>query len=207
VTSGRRRRCGVLLAGGRGSRFGNEPKGLVPFGDGRLCDPALRALQSCCDEVVVAANDHRAVDWFTGLRVLRDITPHLGALGALHTALHASADATTVVCAWDMPFVTAALLDELAATVDAGAAACVPVHGDGRAEPLVAAYAPICLALADALLARGERSGHALLEAACGDPWPIETRLPAIDAHRIFHNVNTRDDLDRARAWLPSNPA
>ena len=211
MTIARRRRCGVLLAGGLATRFGGVPKGLTPFGDGRLCDAALHALTATCDQVTVAANDPDAARWFPALRVVPDAQPGLGALGALQTALHAArhaaGDAITVVCAWDMPFVTAALLSDLVAAVDTGATACVPMHADGGAEPLCAAYGPGCAAVADDLLARGERSGHALLTAVGGVAWPVADRLTDADALRIFHNVNTRDDLARALAWLPSTPA
>lgn len=203
----RRPRCGVLLAGGTGSRFGSVAKGLTPFADARVCDAALRALHDSCDTVVIAANDPAAAQWFPGLRIVRDATPHLGALGALTTALHAAGDATVVVCAWDLPLVEARVLQALADVVDAGAPACVPVHADGQPEPLVAAYAPACAREAARLLAEGERAAQALCTAVAGVPWPIATHLQPDDAQRIFHNVNTRDDLARAIAWLPSTPA
>ncbi|MCC7051708.1 MAG: molybdenum cofactor guanylyltransferase [Gemmatimonadaceae bacterium] len=211
MTSGRRRRCGVLLAGGAGTRFGGAPKGLAPFGDGRLCDGALAALQGCCDrngdEVIVAANDPDAVGWFPALRVVPDAVPDAvpgrGALAALAAAFQAAGDATVIVCAWDLPFVTTALLAALARVVEAGATACVPVHPDGTAEPLCAAWAPSCAASAATLLAANERAGHALLHAVRGVRWPVAEHLRDAEAERIFHNVNTRDDLRRALAWLP----
>lgn len=207
MAGARRPRCGVLLAGGRGTRFGSVAKGLAPFSSGRVCDAALRALHDTCDTVMVAANDADAPAWFPGLRIVADDTAGLGALGALHTALQAAGDAVAVVCAWDLPLMEHRVLQALADAVDAGAPACVPVHGDGQLEPLVAAYAPACAAVAAQLLASGERAAHALCAAVGGTPWPVASHLPPGDAARIFHNVNTPDDLTRARAWLPTFPA
>ncbi|HYW51491.1 MAG TPA: molybdenum cofactor guanylyltransferase, partial [Gemmatimonadaceae bacterium] len=149
------RRCGVLLAGGASTRFGGAPKGLAALGDRRVADGPLRALQASCGEVVIAANDDAAPTWFPEFRIVIDSEAGRGALGALETALHASDAATIIVCAWDMPFVTSALLDELAEAVEAGASCVVPVHPGGRHEPLCAAYGRQCAAATTALLKRG----------------------------------------------------
>ena len=193
--------CGVLLAGGRGTRFGGAAKGLLPFGAGRLADGALHALSACCSDVVIAANDAQAETWFPGLRIARDDGPALGALGALATALRAGNGRSVVVCAWDMPFVTAALLEALAQVVEEGATCCVPVHADGRAEPLCAAYGPTCSSLVIALLERGERAGHALLQFAGGVAWPIAEAPASLVSPHTFVNVNTPDELSQAAAW------
>jgi molybdopterin-guanine dinucleotide biosynthesis protein A len=200
-------RCGVLLAGGGSTRFGGSPKGLAALGATRVCEYALRALSDVCDEVVIAANDPDAARWFPGHRIVPDDVAGLGALGALETALLAAAGRTTVVCAWDMPFVSAALLDECARAVEGGDSCCVPVHADGRHEPLCAAYGPSCLALVTAMLARGERAAHRLSELAGGRAWRTASQLGVERAVRTFHNINTRDDLAKAESWLDVAPA
>ncbi len=201
MTSPRQPRCGVLLAGGAGTRFGGAFKGLLPLGQERVADGALRALIQVCDDVVIAANDAAADDWFPGHRVVRDREPGLGALGALDTALRAANERNVVVCAWDMPFVTAALLTALIATVDAGASCCVPVHADGSHEPLCAAYSPQCAATVSTLLVSGERAAHAIVDAVHGSRWSIAEELSPDVAARTFFNVNTPDDLRRAESW------
>jgi len=200
-------RCGVLLAGGGSTRFGGSPKGLAALGATRVCEYALRALGDMCDEVVIAANDPDAALWFPGYRIVPDHVAGLGALGALETALVVAAGRTAVVCAWDMPFVTAALLDEFARAVEGGDSCCVPVHADGRHEPLCAAYGSSCVALVTALLAHGERAAHRLCEQAGGRPWHTASHLGAERAVRTFHNINTPDDLARAASWLDVAPA
>lgn len=203
-----RRRSGVLLAGGQNTRFGGEPKGLRPFGDARLADRPLRALMDACDEALVAANDPEARRWFPFQRIVCDETPGLGALGALRTALHHSRHDVVVVCAWDMPFVTPELLSALAAVVEDGAPCCVPVHANGRSEPLCAAYRrSVCLpATVQLLVLFEEFAAHALREQVGGAAWRIEDHLQADDATRIFSNVNTADDLVHAARWLTDHP-
>jgi molybdenum cofactor guanylyltransferase len=188
-------RCGVLLAGGANSRFAGSPKGLAAFGNTRLADGPLSALRATCDRVLISANAAEADRWFPDLPIVRDVVPGRGALGGLDTALKAAGTFTLVVCAWDMPFVTADLLELLVSAVEEGADACVPRHADGTVEPLCAAYAPTCAAIAAGLIASGERAAHALA-AACRTQYLSVT--PA-NAH-LFFNVNTHDDLRSAMA-------
>jgi molybdenum cofactor guanylyltransferase len=192
----------VLLAGGTASRFGGAPKGLMKLGAARVADGPLQALAEVCDEVVIAANDPAADAWFPGHRVVRDRIAHLGALGALSTALDAGDGRAVVVCAWDMPFVPAHLLNAFAETVEAGASCCVPSHADGSLEPLCAGYAAACAPIARLLVESGERAAHRLVDAVGGELWETRLWLPPDDARRTFHNVNTMDDLRTAEAWL-----
>jgi molybdenum cofactor guanylyltransferase len=188
-----RSRCGVLLAGGASARFAGPPKGLAPFGAARLADIALAALVGACDRVVIAANDPDAERWFPEHQIVRDVLPGRGALSALETAMLSAGDDTVVVCAWDMPFVTAALLDTLAIAVERGACACVPQHSTGVYEPLCASYHPSCASVVVSLLATGERAAYTLVGACHAEAWPI-----AAADEDVFFNVNTLDDLTRA---------
>lgn len=196
-----RSRCGVLLAGGASSRFAGPPKGLAPFGSVRLADVALAALVGTCDQVVIAANDPDAERWFPGYRIARDVVPGRGALSAVETALLSAEDDTVVICAWDMPFVTVAVLEALATVVERGARACVPQHSTGTYEPLCAAYDPSCANVVASLLAAGERAARTLVDACGAEAWPIV----ATDED-VFFSVNTVDDLKRADGLRMMHP-
>ncbi len=202
----RQPRCGVLLAGGASTRFDRQPKGLQPLGGARVADYPLRALRTVCDEVVVAANAPDAGEWFPAHRVVRDIVPGVGALSALQTAMVAGHGRTVVVCAWDMPFVNAELLEALVTAVESGSECCVPLHDDGRLEPLCAAYAAECADAATWLLDAGERAAHALADAVGGTRWPVNDLSADRDGQRTFFNVNTPADLTRAADWIDFLP-
>ena len=195
------RRCGVLLAGGASTRFGGTPKGLAPLGGVRMADFVVRALDAVCTETIVAANDPAAAQWFPHHRIVTDAVPGRGALGALETALNAATARTVVICAWDMPFITGATLDTLAAAVEAGASCCIPMHADGQLEPLCAAYDSSAAHTATMLLAGGARAAHELVSAIGGARWQIPSDAPGRDQSRMFHNINTRDDLAQAIEW------
>ncbi len=147
---------------------------------------------------LLVANAPDAADWRAGLRVERDVVPGLGALGGILTAV---AHAAPVLCvAWDMPFVPAALLRELAAGL-AAADAVLPESDSRRGlEPLCAAYGPACAPAIRAAVARGDRRAigfHADVRVArLGRERVLQYGDPGV----VFFNVNTPADLGRAEA-------
>jgi len=167
----------------------------------RIADFVVRALDAVCTETIVAANDPAAAAWFPHHRIVADAVPGRGALGALETALNAATAPTVVVCAWDMPFVTAAILDALATAVEAGASCCIPMHADGQLEPLCAAYDSSAARVVTMLRAGGARAAHELVTAIGGARWQIQADGPGRDQSRMFQNINTHDDLAQAVEW------
>jgi molybdopterin-guanine dinucleotide biosynthesis protein A len=184
---------GVLLAGGAARRFGGRPKGLALLDGQRIADRALAALRAATTTQVIVANDPAAPGWFPGKRVVADEVPGLGPLAGLASALRAANGAPALVVAWDMPFVTAALLRELRRRGEAGAAAVVPVHGTERwAEPLCAWYAAAGLATCRALLESGARRAGALFDALPGAATIGDAELaPFGEPARLFLSVDT----------------
>ncbi len=171
------------------------------LGGARMADFVLRALEAVCTETIIAANDPSASEWFPRHRVVRDAEPGRGALGALETALCAATAGTVIICAWDLPFITASLLEELATVVDGGASCCVPQHPDGQLEPLCAAYNASAAPAATALLASGARAAHELVATLGGARWMIPVEAPDHAGPSAFHNINSHDDLARAVEW------
>jgi len=199
-------RCvGVLLAGGAARRFRGMPKGLALVDGIRIADRALSALRGATERQVVVANDERAARWFPGLPIVADSEEGLGPLQGLRTALAAAAGDPVLVVAWDMPFVTTALLSMLRAAGESGASAVVPVAGlPARAEPLCAYYGTEALATCDALLARGDRRAAALCEALPGARMLDAQALGALgDPRRLLLSVDTLDDLAVLGGRLP----
>lgn len=196
-TTARAPLTGVVLAGGRASRFGGRPKGLASVGGARILDRVADALAATTDVLLLIAHAPDADRWLPGVRVAGDVHPGCGALGGLHAALtHASGD--VLVLAWDMPFVPPSLLAELRDVGRAGAHAVLPLHPDGHPEPLCAFYAAPCRALAESLLARGERRAGALADAASAVRLtPAEVARHG-DPRTLLLSVNTPEDLARA---------
>lgn len=192
---------GVILAGGRATRYGGTAKGLERVAGRRIIDRVADALRAVCDDLLLVANDPDASSWLPGVRCAPDVLPGLGSLGGIHAAL-AHARGPVLVVAWDMPFVTAPLLADLRALGTApGVDAAVPESDSKRGvEPMCAYYGAACLAPIERRLAEGDRRVIAFY----GDVRVALLGVEAVARHgdpaRLFMNVNTPDDLALAEA-------
>ena len=199
-----RPRCtGVILAGGGATRYGGLPKGLERVGGERIIDRVATALRGATDELLLIANADGAAAWLPGVRVAADVRPGEGALGGLHAALtHARGD--IVLVAWDMPFVSAALLAALRARGARDAADAVLPESDGSrrgVEPLCAWYSSRCLPAITAALDAGDRRVIAFHDAVRTVRFGLDDVRAFGDPARLFVNVNTPAEL----AWAESN--
>ena len=191
---------GVILAGGRASRFGGAPKGLAEVAGRRIVDRVADALRLATDELLLVANAPEASAWLPGVRVEADVVRDAGSLGGIHTALAHARDAALVV-AWDMPFVTGGLLRDLRAAGDAGDVDAVGCEGaTGRLEPLCAWYAAACRPIAERLIATGDLRAGALLDAVRTRVLPAERVRAHGDPALLFLNVNDPGTLHAATA-------
>jgi molybdenum cofactor guanylyltransferase len=179
----------VVLCGGAGVRFGGD-KTRAPFGDATVLDHLLDGLPPDWPVICVgsARATHRTVAW------CREDPPGGGPVAALAAALHHVGSPVVVVLGGDMPY-AAAPAPGLAATLEAGPGldAAVGRDGDGRLQPLLAAYRT------------------AALRRAVPDPPAGAPLMRLLDALRPVVvplddpsalDVDTPADLDRARLRL-----
>lgn len=192
----------MILAGGLGSRFGTRPKGLAIVGGERVVDRVAAALRETTDRLLLVANDPAADGWMPGIRRVSDVHRGVGPLGGIHAALAKSGGAALIV-AWDMPFVSPALLSELRRLGGAGYTAVVPESAPGMLEPTCAFYAGESRPALDDWLDSGHSGAAEFLTRCAG-----VHRVPAAevarfgDPARLFFSVNTPDALERAEAML-----
>jgi len=186
-----------VIAGGGATRYGGAPKGLFEVGGRRVLDRVVDALTAATGrDPLLIANDPEAPAWRPGLRVVGDVTPGLGSLGGLLTAVETAAPVLCV--AWDMPFVSVGLLAELAGLLESADAA-VPESDSRRGlEPLCAAYGPACGPAIRAAVARGDLKAIAFHRDIRLARLPRERVLQYGDPDVLFFNVNAPDDLTHA---------
>jgi len=149
----------AVLAGGAARRYGGHPKGLVELGGRRILDRVVDALAAVTGEPpLLVANAPDGPTWRPDLRTVPDARPGYGSLGGIYTAVVAGPGPVLCV-AWDMPFVTPALLRALVAE-SAGRDAFLP-ESDGRrgVEPLCAVYGPACGPAIERQFSRTRSSG------------------------------------------------
>ena len=141
---------GVVLAGGSGRRMGGQ-KSLVELNGRALLLYPIGALREVLDEVVVVCKEHTPLPelgdsvsiWCEGEERTH---PLFGVRSALRRT--AEDDRSVLVCAGDMPLVTAGAVRAL---LGAPAAPAAVARAGGRLQPLLARYAPAALAVFDAM--------------------------------------------------------
>jgi molybdopterin-guanine dinucleotide biosynthesis protein A len=180
---------GVLLAGGRGRRLGGRTKASIEVAGRPLVAYPAAALAGVCDRVALVAKPDTELPRLPGVeRWDEPDEPRHPLTGIVHALEHAGE--AVLVCAADMPYVTA---DACATLIAAGGSApAVVAVAAGVVQPLFAVYAPA--ALDDLRAAPPDARLTDTVEAL--RPWRV-AMPPA-----IVRSVNTPDDLAAAEAEL-----
>ncbi|HJU74345.1 MAG TPA: molybdenum cofactor guanylyltransferase [Gemmatimonadaceae bacterium] len=195
---------GVILAGGRATRYGGLPKGLEKVGGQRILDRVAATLREATDELLLVANADDADSWIPDVRRRRDVIADAGSLGGIHAAL-AHAGTAVIVVAWDMPFVPPPLLRRLR-QIGATHDAVVPESESKRgAEPLCAFYSQACLAPIERRLEAGDRRVVSFFEDVHVARVSFDEVQQFGDPAIMFMNVNSPDELALANAYDASD--
>ena len=99
---------GLILAGGKSSRFGKN-KALVEVGGVRLIERVIKVMGSVFKQVIIITNtpDEYA---YLKLPMIEDLIKGLGPLGGLYTGLESISNETGFFVACDMPFLSEPLI-------------------------------------------------------------------------------------------------
>lgn len=186
------RGIGGVFVGGRSSRMGGRPKGLLSAPEG------IPLVERCClvfaaaeIDVVVLVGAHTAYASL-GLPVLEDTPPGMGPLGGILALLGYAAQqgapfALALAC--DMPFVSTSLIRRLR---DAAPADVVAPRRHGHWEPLCARYASGAWALGKQRLASGDYSLQRWLDEAGAVELPMTE-----EEARELDDWDTPEDIRR----------
>lgn len=183
---------GVVLAGGKSSRYGKN-KTLEHFKGERLIDRAVAFLKPHTQPVFIIGQDLSPYYGVSAV-LLQDVVPRQGPLGGIYTALLFSPNEWIFVRAADMPFFVPGLFSLMSRYADDRFDVIVPAW-DGFYEPLLAFYSRRCIpAIAEAL--RGERRQ---IVSVFGELRVKEVSLRewrSVDPEGLsFKNINTPEDM------------
>jgi molybdopterin-guanine dinucleotide biosynthesis protein A len=184
---------GVVLAGGIGRRIGGA-KALIQLQGRPLIEYPLDALRSVLDEVAVIAKPDTSLPELPGVTVWIEPPEPRHPLTGITEALRRAGGRPVLVCATDLPFVSAAVIQGLAGHGVRDAPAVVAAR-DGQIQPLLGCYHPDAAAL--------------LSDAAAEGRAPLREIVRAIGAHEfevgdpeVLFNINSPQDLAQASAML-----
>ncbi len=196
----------VVLAGGMSRRLGRD-KAVEPLAGEPLIRRVLSRVAQVTDETVVVVNNAaRASELPLGGDVATavDRYPDSGSLGGIFTGLEAARSEWALVVACDMPFLNIPLLRKILSLRE-GRDAVVPVV-DGRPEPTHAAYSRRCLPHIERRLQANDLKISRFFDDVNVAYLPQDVVGEYDPDHLSFFNVNTEQDLERARQIAAREP-
>jgi len=187
---------GVIQAGGRSTRMGGRPKALIALGGRRIIERVVDAVSAAVDDLLLVTNTPELYG-FLGLPMVPDVFPDGGSLGGIYSGLRAAPGEAAFTVACDMPFLhpeVVRLVVDRAGEADI----VIPRVGD-QLETLHALYAKSCLPHMEPRLAAGQLKIVGFFDRVrvveIGEAEVARYADPAV----VFMNVNTPDELERAR--------
>jgi len=197
----------AVLAGGRSTRMGVD-KTLVQVDGQALISRVLAAVEGVCAHLMVVTNRpealaHAGLD--ARVAVHCDEVPYEGPLGGLITALARAPHEWVLAVAADMPRVSPEVVRALW-EARTRADIVVPIT-EGGAEPLLALYSRRCLPVAREVFGSGRRRLVALFPHLRVVEYPLEALRRLDPELKSFLNINTPDDLARAREGREPAPS
>ncbi|HET9491162.1 MAG TPA: molybdenum cofactor guanylyltransferase [Methylomirabilota bacterium] len=188
---------GVIQAGGKSTRMGGRPKALMDLGGRRIIERVMRALESAVDDVLVVTNTPELYG-FLGVPMVPDVYPDHGSLGGIYSGLKAASGDAAFTVACDMPFLRPEIVRMVVERAGAGDVVIPRVHG--LYETLHAAYRKTCLPPMQERLNRGRLKIIDFFDAVQVVPIEEDELGRYGDPDIVFMNVNTPQELERARA-------
>jgi molybdopterin-guanine dinucleotide biosynthesis protein A len=180
---------GVILAGGRSSRFGSDKAAALLAGRALLDWVASALGQVCSPVVVVKAAGQRLPPTSVAVVTVEDFVEDRGPLAGVIAGLRAAPTTLAFVTSCDAPLLVSAAVETLA-LLAAGYDLVIP-EVDGHLQPLVAVYrVSACLPVLEAALAAGTTRLLAACEPLNGRrvaPGALRAADPELDS---FRNAN-----------------
>jgi molybdopterin-guanine dinucleotide biosynthesis protein A len=189
----------IILAGGKSLRLGHD-KLLEKIGNRNLLELAIDNVDPLSREIILVTSKERDFPNLARhpkLKIVSDIFPGQGSLGGIYTGLVTSSSFYNLVVACDMPFLNQPLLRYMI-EVSEGYDFVLP-RVNNLYEPLHAVYSKNCVRPAEKIIKEGRKVIIELFD---------HVRVRFIEAeeinrfdpqHLTYFNINTREDLKRAR--------
>lgn len=192
-------RCcsGVILAGGRSSRFDGADKAFFEVGGRPLIRPVIDLFSRIFQETIIVSNEpKRHLQWDACL--CTDLFSAKSSLTGIHTGLFYANTPWIFTAACDTPFIRKSVVELVLSEIEEGAAAVMPLTPSG-AEPLCAAYAKKALPMVERSVRQEKFKIQRVFKNMRVKKIPPEKVLAADPCLESFFNINTAADLQQAR--------
>jgi molybdopterin-guanine dinucleotide biosynthesis protein A len=186
-----------ILAGGKSSRMGSD-KAFLRLGDETLLSRALTLARAVAGEVRIVGDAKKFADFG---EVVEDVYRDRGPLGGIHAALSSSATDLNLILAVDLPFVGPELARYLLLRARESGPLVTLASAGGGLQPLCAVYRRRFAKVAEQSLEEGKNKVDLLFTT-------VETCLIEEDelvragfSAEMFRNLNTPEELEKAKTW------
>jgi molybdopterin-guanine dinucleotide biosynthesis protein A len=185
-----------VLAGGKSSRMGSD-KAFMQLEGETLLARALKLAGAVSEEVRIVGDAGR----FSAFgRVVEDVYRDQGPMGGIHAALTASSTDLNLILAVDLPFVEASFLQHLLSRAQESGAMVTLPRAAQHLQPLCAIYQHAFAAVAEESLRKGKNKIDSLFGMVQTRVIEEEELMRGGFSSAMFHNLNTPDDLEKARS-------
>lgn len=189
----------IILAGGKSLRFGHD-KVLERVGNTSLLEQVISRIDSFSKDIIIVTAKKRTFAPLANhpkIKMESDIFPGQGSLGGIYTGLVKSDSFYNIVIAADMPFLSEPLLRYMIEVSD-GYDFVLP-RVKNLYEPLHAIYSRNCIAPIETIFEQGKKVIIELFDYV-KVRFIEDEEVDRFDPrHMSFFNINTKEDLERAK--------
>jgi len=188
---------GVILAGGKNSRFSGKNKALVSIDGKRILDRIYEVFSALFDKIILVTNDpFQYMEW--DFDIVTDIFPIRSSLTGIHTGLFYLTTPYAFFVACDIPFIKKELIEILLDSVEPGIDIVIPETSKG-VEPLCSVYSKRCFKPIEEQLEKKCLKIQRVFQKVRVKKIS-EDILRTIDPDLVsLSNINTPDDLAKAK--------
>jgi molybdenum cofactor guanylyltransferase len=189
----------IVLAGGKSIRFGHD-KVSERIGNTSLLEQVISHVDPISKDIIIVTAKERTFAQLANhpkVKIVNDIFPGQGSLGGIYTGLVKSESLYNLVVAADMPFLNESLLRYMIKVAE-GYDFILP-HVNNWYEPLHAIYSKNCISSIESIMEQGKKVIVELfnyVKVRYVEAKEIDQFDPK---HLSFFNINTREDMERAK--------
>lgn len=181
---------GILLAGGKASRFGGQDKGLLHINGQPLIERKIEQLRLAGLRLLIVTNAPGNYGKY-GEEMIPDLVSDIGPMGGILSGLTHSQTELNFVTAVDMPYFSETLFQNLhQAALKTTSLITLYEHPEGI-EPLFSIYRRNCLATLHNFISQKRYRLTEYINEMTTHRIPVTLK----DAGNLFSNVNTPEDL------------
>jgi molybdopterin-guanine dinucleotide biosynthesis protein A len=187
----------IILAGGKNKRIGRN-KAFIQISTGEtILQNAINILRPISPEIIIVTNRKEAYQKFN-VSVVEDLIKESGPLGGIFTGLCYSLSKHNFVVACDMPFIQPDVIGLL--LKESGTYDVVIPELNGEVEPLFAVYSKNCIPVMFEHLQKQNLKIRQVLGKLQVKRIGAEEVDRLDPEHLSFFNINTEEDLRRAKS-------